>query len=657
MAFEDFSKSVPVIAETNYDDIKILEGEGAHTDNFNRSVVDSINRDHALESALTYLARSSSLFVTANSRFLSHCEGQGIDVIKFIAPQLTTEPKDIFLPDGTFIGAAWPQRAVVNLMSNGNSDSTLTTTSGWKITNPSDIGATIISSTETFTTVSTLNASDAIKPGEVVLESAIIPLTGVDASYMNKVSGGLTVVTDSNMVTTATEVIYLFNLLNSSGAIIGTHTETLVRAEYNGVLGVENIDVPAAATHFQIQIVIKFNEDYSRAAFTFSNVMVQAGGLLGPYTQTQRNQCTCEYSRVLDPGLYGDGHASVMCWSIFKEYSLATHAGPIGPVFMRFGATTIGGVHRANDGTNLKFQLYINESGTVTYGPAFTVPQKYLGEYLLSTIRIRPNEEDTAKYIVEFSMIAGPETFKSQSIINANLIAGKGDIILGTDYKATDFFNGPVTEVRYDAEWVNDSELYIIALAKKPYSFKKSNDLGAADAGESVLDTLDKVGVNLILNPTGRLAFVGWSGYPATQFTVSHNDVYAGNCFMWVGNATSAYNIVSDMVPVKASTLYTLRAVMFTEQGSSGDAGVGIIWYDKDGEEISQAKINVTHIYQPKYSTVSSVAPANAVYASAFMYVTNTLRTTKMTWSRIKFEMGDATQFTDDSGAGYALYY
>ncbi|MBR3600127.1 MAG: hypothetical protein IKL53_09625, partial [Lachnospiraceae bacterium] len=146
-------------------------------------------------------------------------------------------------------------------------------------------------------------------------------------------------------------------------------------------------------------------------------------------------------------------------------------------------------------------------------------------------------------------------------------------------------------------------------------------------------------------------------GYPATQFTISHNDVYAGNCFMWVGNATANYNIVSDMVPVKASTLYTLRAVMFTEQGSSGDAGVGIIWYDKDGEEISQAKINVTHIYQPKYATVSSVAPANAVYASAFMYVANTLRTTKMTWSRIKFEMGDATQFTDDSGAGYALYY
>ena len=73
MAFEDFNKSVPVIAETDYDVIKIREGEGAHTDNFNRSVVDSINRDHALESALTYLARSSSLFVTANTKFISHC--------------------------------------------------------------------------------------------------------------------------------------------------------------------------------------------------------------------------------------------------------------------------------------------------------------------------------------------------------------------------------------------------------------------------------------------------------------------------------------------------------------------------------------------------------------------------------------------------------
>lgn len=658
MAFEDFNKSVPVIAETDYDVIKIREGEGAHTDNFNRSVVDSINRDHALESALTYLARSSSLFVTANTKFISHCEGKGVDLVRYIAPVLTTAPEDIFLADGTFIGAAWPQRAVVNLMSNGTSDSSLKTLNGWKVANPAEIGATITTSTETYTTVSTLNTTNDIKPGEVVLESEIIPLTGVDATYMNKVSGGLTMITTDNMVTTGTEVTYLFNLLNNSNAIVSTHTDTLQRAEYDGILGVENIDVPANATKFQIQIVIKFNETYSRASFTFKDVMVQAGGILGPYTPIARNQCTCEYVKVIDPA-DNEGQISAMCWSIFKPYSLATHAGPIGPMFLRFGGLTVGGVHLAGDGTTLKFQLYTNDGTTTKYGKSFTIPQKHLGEYLLSVIRMRPSEDEAGKNIVEFSMIAGPEAYKSQVLVDSALVQGKGDIVLGVDYKGTDFFNGPVSEVRYDREWINDTELYIIALAKKPFSFKRSNDLGAADAGESVLETLDKVGVNMILNPTGKLAFVGWSGYSNTQFTILHNDVYAGNCFVWIGNVTNnkGYTITSDLIPVKSSSLYTLRGMLYSDQGSSGDAGIGITWYTSNTDEISTAKVNLTHIAQPKYYTVSSVAPANAAYAEVFMYVGANLRTTKLTWSRLKFEMGEATQFTDDSGAGYALYY
>ena len=101
MAFEDFVTSEPVLASTDYDKIKIKRGEGAHTDNFNRGIVDSINRDAALESALTYLARSSSLFVTANTRFLSHCEGQGVDLIYANPPILTTPVEDTYATVGS----------------------------------------------------------------------------------------------------------------------------------------------------------------------------------------------------------------------------------------------------------------------------------------------------------------------------------------------------------------------------------------------------------------------------------------------------------------------------------------------------------------------------------------------------------------------------
>lgn len=653
MAFEDFIKYTPVITETDYETIRIHEGENAHTDNFNRSVVDSINRDTALESALTYLARSSSLFVTANTRFISHCEGQGVDLIKSVPPVLTTAPEDMFLADTTFIGAAWPQRAATNMMMYGEVNSKLTSRLGWTVSNPEEIGATIISSRDEYTVVSTLHNTNDIVPGEVTFTSAIIPITVDGSNTLNKISAGVTMITNNNMQTTNTEFLFSLRMLDSKGNVVDTNGQTVKTAQYNGVVGVENIDIPDTATHFQVFMQINFDAKDSYAEFTLKNVMVQAGGILAPYTETTRQQCTCEYKRVIDPS---QGNITAMCWSIFKPYSLATHAGPIGPLFLRMNNMTIGGVHRAKDVDKLVLALYINDNGYTQYGNEITIPDEYSGSYLLSAIRIRPTEEDASKSFVELSVVAGETVYKSQLVIDTVKVTS-GDIILGTDHITADFFNGPVSEVRYDTEWINDMELYIIALARKAFSYKRSNDLGPADDGESIMATLDKVGVNLILNPSAKLAFVGWYGYPEGNFTISHNDTYAGNCFVWVGNSNAKHVISSEPMPIKPNNLYTMRAIMFSEESSVGDAGIGIAWYDVNDEKISESSVNIAHVYMPKYYEVAAVAPTDAINARVFMYVNNDLKSTRLTWSRLKFEMGDATQFTDDSGAGYALYY
>ena len=653
MAFEDFIKYTPVITETDYETIRIHEGEGAHTDNFNRSVVDSINRDTALESALTYLARSSSLFVTANTRFISHCEGQGVDLIKSVAPVLTTSAEDMFLADNTFIGAAWPQRAATNMMMYGEINSKLTSRMGWTVNNPAEIGATIISSQDGYTVVSTLHNTNDITPGDITFTSLIIPITVDGTNTLNKISAGLTMITNNNMQSTNTEFTFTFRMLNSANTVVATKSTSVKAAQYNGVVGIENMDIPATATKFQVVLQISFDAKDSYAEFTLKNVMVQAGGILAPYTETTRQQCTCEYRKVIDPS---QGNITAMCWSIFKPYSLATHAGPIGPLFIKMNNMTIGGVHRAKDGERLVFALYINENGRATYGNEIVIPGSYLGSYMLSAIRIRPTEEDASKSFVELSVVAGEEVYKSQLVIDTVKITS-GDLILGTDHLGADFFNGPVSEVRYDTEWINDMELYIIALAKKAFSYKRSNDLGPADSGETIRETLDKIGVNLILNPSAKLAFVGWHDYPESNFTISHNDTYAGNCFVWVGNSTAKHVINSEPMPIKPNNLYTMRAIMFSEERSSGDAGIGIAWYDGDDNKLSEYSVNIAHVFMPKYYEVASVAPSEAVTARVFMYVNNDVKSTRLTWSRLKFEMGDATQFTDDSGAGYALYY
>ena len=80
------------------------------------------------------------MFVTANTRFISHCEGQGgVDLIKSVPPVLTTDPEDMFLADTTFIGAAWPQRAATNMMMYGEVNSKLTSRLGWTVSNPEEI--------------------------------------------------------------------------------------------------------------------------------------------------------------------------------------------------------------------------------------------------------------------------------------------------------------------------------------------------------------------------------------------------------------------------------------------------------------------------------------------------------------------------------------
>ena len=653
MAFEDFSSNTPVITATDYDKIKIKSGEAATTENFNRSVVDSINRDIKMEAAMTYMARSSSLFTTNNTQFLSHCEGQGVDVVGLQAPVLTTNPEDIFLDDSTFIGAAWPQRTVTNMMSYGDADSSLKTLTGWTVNVSDGLKAKVVASAETYLQVSTMHIYDEVVPGSVVVTSPIIPLTGVE-NALNKVSGGFTLTTTSNMGSTGTEVNYRFKILSSNKTTqVSTSGSSVDKGSYDGVIGVENIDVPSSGKYFQLQISVQFKNNASRASFTLKNVMVQAGGILSPYTRTTRQQCTCEYKDVIQPKL---GNISLLNWAIYKPYSLAAHSGPIGPAFISMGNVKIGGVHRSKDGTNLVFSLYIYDNGTVTYSNEFTVPQQYLGEYLLNCLRIRPQEENPEKSIVEYAIVAGPEIYSAQLIIDTSKIT-TGDIILGTEFINADYFNGPVTEVRYDHEWINDIELYVISLAKKAFSYKRSNDLDAADKGESVQDVLDKVGVNLILNPTARLAYIGWNDYNDEFFSPVHNDAYAGNCFLWVGTPTEESRVYSDSIKVKPSQMYTFRAIMYSQEGSTGEAGIGITWYNSEDAEISTTKTNITHEYQPKYVSISAVAPSNAVSAKVFMYAMPNLNTLRLTWSRLKFEMGDATLFSDDSGAGYALYY
>ena len=59
------------------------------------------------------------------------------------------------------------------------------------------------------------------------------------------------------------------------------------------------------------------------------------------------------------------------------------------------------------------------------------------------------------------------------------------NLALGADFDTTEYFNGPVTEVRYDAEWINDTEAYIIS---RVYAYTDYTSY-AGDAGNVITIT------------------------------------------------------------------------------------------------------------------------------------------------------------------------
>lgn len=690
--FEDFEVTQQVISYTDYDAVKIKNGEPATTSVFNRSLVDSINRDAALESALTYLTRSSSLYTTTNTKLLSHCNpaSDGIDVVSFSIPETNVGIDEIFQDEPDFIGAAYAQRAVRNMVANSSTvDSALTTLDlnttkgGWTVATTGGAKSySFISDETTNTTISTLDIEGATTAGTFTLTSTAIPfnanITGnVGTATKNQFSVGVLMTTKQNMIVNGTKVTLTLQQLNSSGGVLKTHTKEVQQSSYNGPIKLEGLVLVTNAVSFRVIITVNYTKANVKAAINLKNVMVNAGGVLNPYVKVDRSIAMVKYPNVID----GAKPITVMSWSKFKLYPMQVQAGPIGPIYLNFNGFRVGGVHVAQDAGNLVLKAYTyTGSGSPTYGPSFTLPAEYIDKWLLTACRIRPREGSTTEAIFEFAAVINDKIYKSQVVFPKSKLT-TGSLYIGSDDAYSDMFMGPVTEVRYDQEWVNDMELYIISLAHKAFSHSiNTADIKATQEEVTVKDELDTLAQNpnLLLNPSGALAYVGWNNYLSVGgFSAVHNDVDFGNCFVYRGTAAENYEITSDIVTVRAGRRYTLRALMTTADGSTGEAGIGIRFYRttlKNGTIIEDTgeytpaetitttlaefpKTSVVHIGIHRYYTCSFVAPANANGAAAVMYINKGYKSNKTVWTKLKLEQGAATPFSDDSGAQYALYY
>ena len=705
MAFTDYAISSPVITETDYERVRVHVGEGAYTDTFNRGIVDSINRDAALETALKYIARSTSLYTTPNTIFYVPCDNNGIDVVSGSSCTLNIgSPADMFIADDEFDYAAWPFSATTNILVNTGIDSTLRSNAGWNIIrNDADLGALVVFDATSGLIVSTNSRhGDAPKPGpdgyEVHVRSIERQIS--DLNFRNEaqksISASVHIKTYEDMRECETEVIFAMRLKDQYGQSLGSYNSRSLKYKnsYDGIIKLENIAIPDEAVSFSLEVRVVFNNGVAKQCFYITDVMCQVGTVVLPYTKAARSSIYASYNNITELKQNKPKRLTLTAWCKFGTYTVSNAASEVGPLFIETSNRSIGIVHPYADRTKFTLRAYYTYNGQKFYGDTVELPKEALDKYILVAIRLRPNDDPSVyldtdvntRYIIEVAAVYEDKVYTSTLPIEycpfISTFYDKLSVVLGVDKSSsdtmyrTDFFDNAITQIRMDDEWINNLELYVLSLSHKNGRYVNKDV-------ETRVEELAPTSTNLLSNPTGHAGFRYWSvwlkisatqynkyadpsnadlptkatmsDYCNTGYDVLFNDQFAGDCFMYSGEATYDELLVSDPIAVSRDTLYSI-SLKFVDYANSTsyERGIRVNWYKTvDGVEtlIEQGSRVMPLPYTGFINTYSEslTSPEDALYARIVLYVKAGSKVSKTIWKDIKFEQGDVTAYTDDT--------
>lgn len=717
--FQSFQENEPVIIlgedstgkkDTNQKDIYkrtcIMDGSEAKPDIFNVGIMDSINRDVSLENALTYMARCGTLYTSSNTKFLSHCEGEGKDIIGNI-PVVTSllDRTNLFVTDDTFLGAAYPTGHVENIIqekteTQGVVDSRFprkTPGNGWTYT----LGGGLVEGTTVLISevggqspylLLTTNTGSATPPaaGAVYFKTEKIPLRIPSTNLVpSKFSIGINMSTEDNMADTETSVLFRIKIFEGNASettpIKTVEKEISNYASYNGVIDITSIDgyENLYNPYFTVEIDTNFLSTTTFCTIRLSKLMAQDGEHVSPYTVNTRDGSYGQYNNIVDLTALQD--ATVVCWAHFDKYSIQNLSEKgITPISINWDKSlSISLAHLNADGiNNANLRLVINDFGIETISEeVIEIPEAYFDSYLFTALRFHPVQKNNNDgkdpefyYRIEGAVALNNKVQSVSLEVPASYFANsKGAIIIGHDVPLDaellpaklDFFNGKVSEIRYDEEWLNNLELYIMSLGKKAFSYRQSTDSQVTTHTPTPTEILDAAGINLIQNPTGRYGFIHWNNFDISGLDVSHTNSRLGNSFTYYGSPSTDVILYSEQILVSTNTMYTFRAVMCSGADNTGDVGIGIRWlkqnetFDKNQPIDQDTRAQVVHNGKVAYYKIQEVSPTNAVTCVVYMYVKaeSEIGGIGMGWSKLKLEQGSETFFTDDCGADYALYY
>ena len=650
------------ISRIDYNNARLMHGEKPTPAVLNRPLLACMDADNRLEESVQYIARSMSMAANEKTRFLSHCKDDGVDVIGKIAPTVGAKLDELFIDDEKFWGSALVRPAYENIAeTRANIDTSMRTLTGWTLsTLPS--GYSILFS-DSGITVSNTDAKLPLTPAVASITSAPIPVNAGEV-----LSVGMMVKTDANMVYKDCEARIKVTTLDATGAVAPYEIGSKVKwNKYHGRVHADGIDygtlvVPSTAVSAVVTLEVAYFLDSSAAAISIKNVMLEVSPVSHVWVPKVNGATSLKYLHAInvkDDGLNLSRMFSTVFWTRYNSKQASMCSGDIGPLFVieDSGSINFGVTHSKNETANsLRAKLVLN--GVVTYGNIIMVPPDTDDKYMVVVLRVGDFDDGTGTGVIVTKFEAAfvdqdLNVYKSTVTVPKVAFDEHFNIVVGTDESTTDTYGMPVTEIRYDTEWVNDYQLTAIALAQRAFSLEDEQYIGMDDLKEY----LDGIGINLVKNPDGRLGLYHWKSFEAGKFNNIVSDPEIGDGFVWNGVATVANEIAGDDIVVTPDKKYTLRTEMRTDATATGNFGIMVRFYDalgaQVGTDLTSICMNNTEL---KYYIITGNAPAGSAIARVYMTVSNGASASRATWSRIKFERGsEGTMFTDEYSPKHAL--
>lgn len=639
-------------ATMNFDSIKIRNGEDATPNTINRLLVATDEGDIKLSEAIAFTDRSAALTCTPNTVAIANFD-TSLDTRVNQAIYTTTGTVDFAVRNPLqYRGAFWSFKSTANLINTLlATDSSLTSLNGWSYS-----GNAVAQCTLRADDLG-MRIRNFIRGGSTGVGALVLATTSnIDVSTVTdrRLSFGITLQPLAPFEANGVSVYVGYEEYNASSTLLNTTQMTVNRLTANTLLRLENQTLNVDTTRIRPFIKVHFDAAGARIDFRVRDFCLYNMPFVGGYTEANTSGCSVSYSNIFN--------------TTYETQTVLVRPNLNETFINAMGATMANIVTLQQETTGKLLMLslvegkirfrYLNSDFTIIEDtPDYTLTAADMGYFTTAGIRYGVRAE-------AFFVDGNGEVHVFVLDDHPDLSAKRYNVILGNFSTHLVPLNSPITELRIDKEWFNDEQVKVVYLSTQPFADYKETALTSPDI-QGIIDT---VRPNLLVNPDGRLYLNHWEGFPMvsgkpddSKFTNIQNDAFIGTGFLWKGGAASTYyEVFSEFISIKPDVYTLLRGKIDSITGSAGRFGMGVSFYTS-ASSASQIG-STTYIYADpgtalKYYGLKITTPPTAMYARVSMYIGPDVVSSRITWSRMKFEQGDDFTVFEDSGTRkYALY-